>query len=87
MFKSETKQKRVKTQIYIDQDILNDVKYLAAKKHIPYSELIRDAVAEYLPKMRKKISKKKKFDWAEEAKKYATDMGGIAQHIDDELYT
>ena len=76
---------KVKTQVYLDQDQFETLKYIAAKKNISYAAIIRQALNKHLLKLND--SKPNKKFWSRKAKKVSTHMGGqVAHNIDQELY-
>lgn len=72
-----------KTQVYLYQDQIAQLKHLALIEQTSYAELVRKAISNYLAKAEKNTTK---FNWIEHAKKISVPMGGLSQRIDEELY-
>src|SRR3989304_8324163 len=76
----------VKMQVYIEEEVLQELKQIAIQENISYAALIRNWIKKGLDNKNEKIAKKKK-NWVKEMAKYATPMGGnVSQRIDDILY-
>lgn len=72
-----------KMQIYIEEDTLEELKYLALKQKTSYSMIVRKSIKDYL----RKKSNKKNFSWAKHSSKFSGNLGGdISKNVDEILY-
>ncbi len=81
-----------RVQLYLPEEDLDELKALASYQNKPYALMVREAVAEYLVEVKKKVkvkkTKKAKTSHWTKSLKLATNMGGkISQNIDDILYS
>jgi metal-responsive CopG/Arc/MetJ family transcriptional regulator len=76
----------IKTQIYMDEDILQTLKLEAQRTSQSYSQLIREAVRTYLQSLKTKQKREKK-SWVSESLKHAKPLGNISESVDEILYS
>jgi hypothetical protein len=78
----------VKTQIYFETTVLEELKATAQELGVAYSQLVRKAVLSYLESLRKNEYKlKSNIDWVSDIVNASGDIGGDSKRVDEILYS